>query len=249
MASRLRERYRSEVAPALMRELGYTNPMAVPRLEKIVLNMGLGEAVQNPKVIDSAMEELTAIAGQKPVVTKAKKAISNFKLREGMPIGAMVTLRGDRMYEFLDRLVAAALPRVRDFKGVPDRSFDGRGNYSLGLREQVIFPEINLDKVDKIKGLTIVICTTARTDAEGKALLRGLECPSGPRGSADGQDLPHGESVPTPEVPGPGLQPVPALRTSARLLPPLPHVPPLSQGARAQGTDPRPREGQLVTRP
>jgi large subunit ribosomal protein L5 len=177
MASRLRERYRSEVAPALMRELGYSNPMAVPRLEKIVLNMGLGEAVQNPKVIDSAVEELTAIAGQKPVVTKAKKAISNFKLREGMPIGAMVTLRGDRMYEFLDRLVAAALPRVRDFKGVPDRSFDGRGNYSLGLREQVIFPEINLDKVDKIKGLTIVICTTARTDAEGKALLRGLGMP------------------------------------------------------------------------
>jgi large subunit ribosomal protein L5 len=149
----------------------------VPRLEKVVLNMGLGEAVQNPKVIDSAVEELTAIAGQKPVVTKAKKAISNFKLREGMPIGAMVTMRGDRMYEFLDRLVAAALPRVRDFKGVPDRSFDGRGNYSLGLREQVIFPEINLDKVDKIKGLTIVICTTARTDAEGKALLRGLGMP------------------------------------------------------------------------
>jgi large subunit ribosomal protein L5 len=177
MVSRLRERYRSEVAPALMRELGYTNPMAVPRLEKIVLNMGLGEAVQNPKVMDSAVEELTVIAGQKPVVTKAKKAISNFKLREGMPIGAMVTLRGDRMYEFLDRLVAAALPRVRDFKGVPDRSFDGRGNYSLGLREQVIFPEINLDKVDKIKGLTIVICTTARTDAEGKALLRGLGIP------------------------------------------------------------------------
>ena len=177
MASRLRERYRSEVAPALMRELGYTNPMAVPRLEKIVLNMGLGEAVQNPKVMDSAVEELTVIAGQKPVVTKAKKAISNFKLREGMPIGAMVTLRGDRMYEFLDRLVAAALPRVRDFKGVPDRSFDGRGNYSLGLREQVIFPEINLDKVDKIKGLTIVICTTAHTDAEGKALLRGLGMP------------------------------------------------------------------------
>ena len=177
MPSRLRERFRTEVAPALMRELGYSNPMAVPRLEKIVLNMGLGEAVQNPKVIDSAVEELTAIAGQKPVVTKAKKAISNFKLREGMPIGAMVTLRGDRMYEFLDRLVAAALPRVRDFKGIPDRSFDGRGNYSLGLREQVIFPEINLDKVDKIKGLTIVICTTARTDAEGKALLRGLGMP------------------------------------------------------------------------
>ena len=177
MPARLRERYRTEVAPALMRELGYSNLMAVPRLEKIVLNMGVGEAVQNPKVIESAVEELTAIAGQKPVVTRAKKAISNFKLREGMPIGAMVTLRGERMYEFLDRLVSVALPRVRDFKGVPDRSFDGRGNYSLGLREQVIFPEINLDKVDKIKGLTIVICTTARTDAEGKALLRGLGIP------------------------------------------------------------------------
>jgi large subunit ribosomal protein L5 len=151
--------------------------MAVPRLEKIVLNMGVGEAVQNPKVIESAVEELTAIAGQKPVVTRAKKAISNFKLREGMPIGAMVTLRGERMYEFLDRLVSVALPRVRDFKGIPDRSFDGRGNYSLGLREQVIFPEINLDKIDKIKGLTIVICTTARSDAEGKALLRGLGMP------------------------------------------------------------------------
>jgi large subunit ribosomal protein L5 len=177
MPARLRERYRAEVAPALMRELAYSNLMAVPRLEKIVLNMGVGEAVQNPKVIESAVEELTAIAGQKPVVTRAKKAISNFKLREGMPIGAMVTLRGERMYEFLDRLVSVALPRVRDFKGVPDRSFDGRGNYSLGLREQVIFPEINLDKVDKIKGLTIVICTTARTDAEGKALLRGLGIP------------------------------------------------------------------------
>jgi large subunit ribosomal protein L5 len=177
MAARLRERYRTEVAPALMRELGYENHMAVPRLEKIVLNMGLGEAVQNPKIIESAVEELTAVSGQKPVVTKAKKAISNFKLREGVPIGAMVTLRGERMYEFLDRLVAVALPRVRDFKGVPDRSFDGRGNYSLGLREQVIFPEIDLDNVDKIKGLTVVICTTAKTDAEGKALLRLLGMP------------------------------------------------------------------------
>ena len=177
MAARLRERYRAEVAPALMRELGYQNPMAVPRLEKIVLNMGLGEAVQNPKIIDVAVEEMTAIAGQKPVVTRAKKAISNFKLRENMPIGAMVTLRGDRMYEFLDRLVGVALPRVRDFKGIPDRSFDGRGNYSLGLREQVIFPEINLDKVDKIKGLTVTICTSARSDAEGKALLRALGMP------------------------------------------------------------------------
>jgi len=177
MVSRLRERYRKEIAPALMRDLGVDNALACPRLEKVVLNMGLGEATQNPKLLDSAVEELTAISGQKPVVTKSKKAIANFKLRENMPIGAMVTLRGDRMYEFLDRLMNVALPRVRDFKGVPDRSFDGRGNYSLGLREQVIFPEINLDKVDKIKGLTVVICTTARTDADGKALLRALGMP------------------------------------------------------------------------
>jgi len=177
MAARLRERYRQEIVPALMRDLGYTNVLAVPKLQKIVLNMGMGEATQNPKVLDSAVEEMTAISGQKPMVTKARKAIANFKLREGMPIGTMVTLRGDRMYEFFDRLVTAALPRVRDFKGVPDRAFDGRGNYSLGIREQIIFPEINLDKVDKIKGLTIVMCTTARTDAEGKALLRALGMP------------------------------------------------------------------------
>ena len=177
MAPRLSERYRKEIAPALMRELGRTNVLSIPRLEKIVLNMGLGEATQNPKILDSAVEELAAISGQKPVVTRAKKAIANFKLRENVPIGAMVTLRGQRMYEFFDRLVNAALPRVRDFKGVPDRAFDGRGNYSLGLREQVIFPEINMDKLDKIKGLSVVICTTARTDAEGKALLRALGMP------------------------------------------------------------------------
>ena len=177
MPARLRERYQKDVAPALMRDLQLQNALAVPRLQKIVLNMGLGEATQNPKILDSAVEELGAITGQKPVVTRSKKAIANFKLRENMPIGAMVTLRGERMYEFFDRLVNVTLPRVRDFKGVPDRSFDGRGNYSLGLREQVIFPEINLDKVDKIKGLTVVICTTARTDADAKMLLRALGMP------------------------------------------------------------------------
>jgi large subunit ribosomal protein L5 len=177
MGARLRDRYRQDIIPALMRELGRANPLAVPRLEKIVLNMGLGEATQNPKILDSAVEELGAVSGQRPVVTRAKKAIANFKLREGMPIGAMVTLRGERMYEFFDRLVNVTLPRVRDFKGVSDRSFDGRGNYSLGLREQVIFPEINLDKVDKIKGLTVVVCTTARSDAEAKSLLRALGMP------------------------------------------------------------------------
>jgi len=177
MAAKLRERFKQEIVPVLMRELGCRNSLAVPRLEKIVLNMGLGEATQNPKLLDGAVEELSAISGQKPVITRAKKAIANFKLREKTAIGAMVTLRGDRMYEFFERLVGAALPRVRDFKGVPDRAFDGRGNYSLGIREQIIFPEINLDKVDKIKGLTIVICTTARSDADGKTLLRALGMP------------------------------------------------------------------------
>jgi large subunit ribosomal protein L5 len=175
--ARLRDKYRSDVIPRLMKELGYTNVNQVPRLEKVVLNMGLGEAIQNAKVMDSAVAELTAIAGQKPVVTKARKAIANFKLREGMAIGCMVTLRGERMYEFLDRLMNLALPRVRDFRGVSDRAFDGRGNYSLGVREQIIFPEIDLDKIDKVRGLTVSIVTTAATDAEGKALLHALGMP------------------------------------------------------------------------
>jgi large subunit ribosomal protein L5 len=174
---RLKERYQREVVPAMMQEFGYRNPMQVPRLEKITLNVGLGEAIQNIKLLDAAAAELAAITGQKPVITRAKKAIANFKLREGVPIGCMVTLRRERMYEFLDRLIHVALPRVRDFKGVSDRAFDGRGNYSLGLREQIIFPEIRSDKVDKIHGLTITICTTAETDAEGKALLRHLGMP------------------------------------------------------------------------
>ena len=175
--ARLRERYRREILPALMKEIGCGNSLQVPRLEKLVINMGVGEAIQNVKLLDSAVEELATIAGQKPVVTRARKAIANFKLREGMPIGCMVTLRGDRMYEFFDRLVNVALPRVRDFKGLSDRSFDGRGNYSLGIREQIIFPEINLDKVDKVKGLTISICTTAHTDSDAKLLLRALGFP------------------------------------------------------------------------
>jgi large subunit ribosomal protein L5 len=160
-----------------MKELEYENICQVPCVQKVVLNMGLGEAIQNAKVMDAAVVELTAIAGQKPVVTKARKAIANFKLREGMPIGCMVTLRGPRMYEFLDRLFSLALPRVRDFRGVSDRSFDGRGNYSLGVREQIIFPEINLDKIDKVRGLTVSIITSARTDAEGKALLKAMGMP------------------------------------------------------------------------
>jgi large subunit ribosomal protein L5 len=160
-----------------MKEQGYTNVYQAPRVEKVVLNMGLGEAIQNAKIIDSAVAELAAITGQKPVVTKSKKAIANFKLRQGIPIGAMVTLRGERMYEFLDRLMNVALPRVRDFKGLSPKAFDGRGNYSIGLHEQTIFPEVDLDKVDKVKGMTITICTTARTDDEGRALLRALGMP------------------------------------------------------------------------
>jgi large subunit ribosomal protein L5 len=175
--ARLKQKYQESVVPAMMTEFGYKNRMEVPRLNKITINIGVGEATQNVKAIDSVVAELTAIAGQKPVVTKAKKAIANFKLREGMPIGCMVTLRRERMFEFLDRLIHVALPRVRDFKGVSDRSFDGRGNYSLGLREQIIFPEIHADKVEKSRGLSITITTTAKSDQEGRALLKLMGMP------------------------------------------------------------------------
>ena len=177
MTARLRKNYQEKLLPELMQARGFKNVYEVPRLDKIVLNMGLGEAVANAKILDSAVAELGAIAGQKAVVTKARKAIANFKLRKGLPIGAMVTLRGDRMYEFLDRLVNVALPRVRDFKGLSDKAFDGRGNYSVGLREHTIFPEVDMDKLDKVKGLTISICTTAKTDEDGRALLRALGFP------------------------------------------------------------------------
>ena len=177
MAARLKERYEKEVRQGLMKELGFTNPMQAPRLDKIVVNMGLGEAINNGKIIDASVEQLASITGQKPVVTKARKSIANFKLRQGQSIGAMVTLRGDRMYEFFDRLVTIALPRVRDFKGVSPKAFDGKGNYTLGVREQIIFPEINYDKVEKIKGLNITVVTTARNDEEGRALLRHLGMP------------------------------------------------------------------------
>jgi large subunit ribosomal protein L5 len=177
MVPRLKKAYTERIAPNLQTELGAKNPLQVPRLTKVVLNMGLGEAIQNVKVLDSAASEMAAITGQKPVITKSRKAIANFKLREDVPIGAMVTLRGARMYEFLDRLLNVALPRVRDFKGVSDKGFDGRGNYSLGITEQIIFPEIDIDKIDKVKGLTVTIVTTAKSDSEGKALLRALGMP------------------------------------------------------------------------
>ena len=177
MAARLKERYQKEVAPAIAKEFGIKNPMAVPRLEKIVVNMGMGEAIANAKILDTAADEIRAIVGQKPVITKAKKSIASFKLRQGMPIGVMVTLRGDRMYEFLDRLVSIALPRVRDFRGVSPKAFDGRGNYTIGVREQLIFPEIDFNKVEKMRGMNISIVTTARTDEQARALLKSLGMP------------------------------------------------------------------------
>jgi large subunit ribosomal protein L5 len=175
--ARLQEAYRSEVVPQLMTEFQYSNVMQVPKVTKIVVNIGLGEAVQNARAIDAAVGDLTAIVGQKPVVTRAKKSIAAFKLRAGMPIGAMVTLRGPRMYEFLDRLVSASMPRIRDFRGVSPNSFDGRGNYTLGLRDQIMFPEIDYDKIDKTRGLEISIVTTARNDEEGRRLLTLLGMP------------------------------------------------------------------------
>ncbi|MFN2516015.1 MAG: 50S ribosomal protein L5 [Pyrinomonadaceae bacterium] len=177
MAARLKEKYQKEVAPAIAKEFGIKNPMAIPRVQKIVLNMGMGEAIANAKILDTATDELRTITGQKPVVTKAKKSIASFKLRQGMPIGVMVTLRGDRMYEFLDRFVSIALPRVRDFRGVSPKAFDGRGNYTIGVREQLIFPEIDFNKVDKLRGMNISIITSARTDEQARALLKGLGMP------------------------------------------------------------------------
>jgi large subunit ribosomal protein L5 len=175
--ARLKDIFKSEITPALQKQFNYTNIMQTPRLEKVVINVGLGEAIQNPKAIDAAMEDIMTIAGQKPVVTRAKKSIAAFKLRAGMPIGVKVTLRGDRMYEFVDRLLNVALPRVRDFQGVSGKSFDGRGNYTLGIKEQLIFPEINFDKIDKLRGMDIVFVTTANTDEEAKALLKEFGMP------------------------------------------------------------------------
>ena len=175
--TRLQEHYDKVVRPELMKQFGYKNPMQVPKLDKIVINMGVGEAVADRKKLDNAMADLAKISGQKPVATKARKSVANFKLRQGMPIGCKVTLRRERMYEFLDRLVNVALPRVRDFRGVSPKSFDGRGNFALGIREQIVFPEINFDEVDETRGMDVIICTTARTDDEARALLEGFGIP------------------------------------------------------------------------
>ena len=176
-ATRLQELYSTAVRPALMQEFGYKNPMQAPRLEKIVVNIGVGEAVQDSKKAEAAANDLSAITGQHPVITKAKRSIATFKLRKGMPIGCKVTLRGQRMYEFLDRLITVALPRVRDFRGISGKSFDGRGNFALGLKEQIVFPEIDYDRVDAVRGMDIVVVTTARSDAEAKALLKAFDMP------------------------------------------------------------------------
>jgi large subunit ribosomal protein L5 len=177
MTSRLKEKYNNEVVPALMEKFGYQNIMQAPKVEKIIINMGVGEARENPKALESAVSEMTTISGQKPVVTKAKKSVSNFKLREGMSVGCKVTLRGIKMYDFLDKLMNVALPRVRDFRGVAAKSFDGRGNYALGIKEQLIFPEIDYDKIDKIRGMDVIITTTAKTDEEARELLKLMGMP------------------------------------------------------------------------
>ena len=177
MASRLKEKYQKEVAPSLLKEFNYTNPMQVPAINKVVVNIGMGEAIQNAKAMDAAVSDLAAITGQRPVITRAKRSVAAFKLREGMQIGCMVTLRGDRMYQFLDKLMNVALPRLRDFQGVSPEAFDGRGNYTLGLREQLVFPEIDYDKVDKVRGMEVSIVTTARTDEEGRRLLKLMGMP------------------------------------------------------------------------
>jgi large subunit ribosomal protein L5 len=177
MTPRLKEKYKEEIVPAMMKEFSYSNIMQVPKVQKVVLNVGLGEAIQNIKLLEAAQKELTAISGQKAVITKAKKSIATFKLRQGMPIGCKVTLRGNVMYEFLDRLISVALPSIRDFRGISGKSFDGRGNYALGIREQFIFPEIDYDKVEMVHGLDIIMCTSAETDKESKALLRMLGIP------------------------------------------------------------------------
>ena len=175
--ARLKEKYTAEIAPALFKQFGYKSTMQIPRIEKVIVNVGCGEARENPKVLDAVVRDLGIITGQKAVITKAKKSIANFKVREGMPVGAKVTLRGDKMWEFLDRLFNVALPRVRDFRGIKPDAFDGRGNYALGIKEQLIFPEIEYDKIDKIRGMDVVICTTAQTDEEAKALLAAVGAP------------------------------------------------------------------------
>ena len=254
MAARLKEKYHKEIKQALQKELGLENAMAVPKLEKIVVNMGLGEATQNTKLLDPLVADLTAIVGQKPVTTKAKKSIAAFKVRAGMSIGAMVTLRNEKAYEFLDRLISTALPRVRDFRGVSTKSFDGRGNYTLGLRDQLIFPEIDYSKVEKMKGMNITIVTTAKDDNQARALLQPLwnAVPAGRVAQGDlriyGNHCKKGERRAEAEVQLPQAQPVPALRAAARVPAQVRRLPLVFPRAGAQGRDSRRRQVELVAR-
>ena len=246
---RARKRYEKEAIAALKKEFNYKNPNQVPRLEKIVVNMGLGAAVGNPKIIESAVEEMRAITGQKPIVTRSKKAIAGFKLRAGLPIGVMVTLRQERMWEFLDRLTTFALPRVRDFKGVSPRGFDGKGNYTLGLKEQVIFPEIDYDRIDAVKGMNISFVTTAKTDGEGRALLRNLGMPFRAlrrKKKNHGSCKSDCEAPQRSEVRHASQEPLQGVRPFARLLPRLRALPRLSPSFRAPRRNPRPHQGELV---
>src|SRR5215204_3016866 len=245
--ARMRDRYREEVVPDLEDRFGIENPMRMPALEKIVVNMGVGEAVVNSRALDGAMEDLARITGQKAQLRRARKSIAGFKIREGMPVGARVTLRGERMWEFLDRFISIALPRVRDFRGVSPASFDGRGNYAIGLREQVIFPEISYDSIDATRGLDVAVVTTTESDEEARELLRllGMSFRDSREVGYD-EDGFAGKAAETAEVPGPGVQPVPAVRPGTRVLPEVRAVQDLPQGARPRGQDPRGNESELV---
>ena len=250
MATRIKEKYVAEAVPALKQKFGYKNVMEVPKLAKIVINMGLGDCKDNAKAMEMAVNELTTIAGQKPMVTKAKKSIANFKVREGMNVGAKVTLRGVRMEEFMDKLVSVALPRVRDFRGVSAKAFDGRGNYSLGIREQLLFPEIEYDKVEKIRGMEIVFVTTAKTDEECRELLSLLGMPfeqayGGER--KNGKTEHETQAAERAQVLHARLHPVPHLRPAAQCTAQVRRVPYLLPGTGLQGTDPRRPQGQLVS--
>ena len=220
--ARLKEQYKAEVAPALMKQFGYKSVMQIPKIDKVVINVGCGEARENAKVLDNVVGDLGKITGQKAVVTRARKSIANFKLREEMPIGAKVTLRGDKMWEFLDRLFNVALPRVRDFQGINPNAFDGRGNYAMGIKEQLIFPEIEYDKIDKIRGMDIIIVTTAKTDEEGRALLQQVGAPfAAKEEDSNGKDFYEDQAGPSCQVLHPQVQPLQAVRPSPRLSPEL----------------------------
>ena len=244
----LKEQYKQDIAPALMKKFGYKSVMQIPKLDKVVINVGCGEARDNAKIIDAIINDLSAITGQRPVVCKARKSVANFKLREGMNIGAKVTLRGDRMYEFVERLFNVALPRVRDFRGINPNSFDGRGNYNMGLKEQLIFPEIDYDKIDKVRGMDLCFVTTAKTDEEARELLTLMGAPFEKYGGEyDGKNVYEAQAAGCAEVLHPGVQPLQDLWSSPRLSASVWHLPYLLPGAGIQGRDSGREESKLVS--